>query len=148
MEFRPGTPADAKLLATLNKQLIEDEGHRNRMSVEQLTDRMRGWLQGEYRATIFIYTGEVAGYALYRPEADHVYIRQFFVARTHRRRGIGRAAIAWLRKHEWADAPRLRLDVLTGNPHGIAFWRAMGFSDYCLMMESPVQATTNNDRVD
>lgn len=34
-------------------QLIQDEGHRNRMTVAELEQRMRGWIAGEYRAVIF-----------------------------------------------------------------------------------------------
>jgi hypothetical protein len=42
--------------------------------------------------------------------------------------------LTWLAAHIWAGQ-RLRLDVLTGNAAGIAFWRAVGFQDYCLTLE-------------
>ncbi len=48
MTFRPATNDDCPLLAELNHQLIRDEGHRNRMTVAELEQRMRGWLAGEY----------------------------------------------------------------------------------------------------
>ena len=146
MDFRTATPADAPLLARLNKQLIDDERHRNPMSIEQLTERMAGWLAGEYQGRIFSLAGEVIGYALFRHETEHVYIRQFFVAPQHRRRGLGRAAIEWLRCHDWAGAGRLRLDVLTGNAAAIAFWRAVGFSEYCLTMEADAAFPETNGR--
>ncbi|HVK01950.1 MAG TPA: GNAT family N-acetyltransferase, partial [Armatimonadaceae bacterium] len=76
-----------------------------------------------------------AGYALYRREPKFVYLRQHFVRAEHRRTGIARDALAWLREHDWADAPRVRIDVLVGNSGAIAFWRAAGFRDYCLTME-------------
>ena len=41
---RPANEADLLLLAQMNKRLIEDEGSRNPMSLDQLADRMRGWL--------------------------------------------------------------------------------------------------------
>lgn len=140
------------MLAALNKQLIEDERHRNPMSLDQLTQRMAGWLAGDYRAAVFQEDETVVGYALVRPEAQHLYIRQFFIQRTHRRRGLGTAAIQWLRRQTLAGPPgsptatdpaapadsgplRLRIDVLIGNTQAIAFWRAIGFHDYCLTME-------------
>jgi ribosomal protein S18 acetylase RimI-like enzyme len=133
--FRHATPADATPLAEMNHRLIRDEGHRNRMTVPELRERMEGWLRGEYSATVFEVAGVAAGYALFRRESEFVYLRQFYVAPEHRRRGIGRAALAWLRADAWRDAPRIRLDVLVNNPAGIAFWRAVGFRDYCLTME-------------
>jgi ribosomal protein S18 acetylase RimI-like enzyme len=66
-----------------------------------------------------------------------VYLRQFYVPLELRRQGIGRAAIEHLRAHYWQDRPRIRLDVLCGNATGIAFWRAVGFEDYCLTLERP-----------
>jgi predicted acetyltransferase/ribosomal protein S18 acetylase RimI-like enzyme len=136
MEYRPALPEDAAVLARLNQQLIADEGHRNPMSVEELETRITGWLAGEYAATLFVDGGEICGYALYRREPDHVYLRQFFVSRDCRRRGIGRAAIHWLRCHAWGGAARIRVDVLIGNQAGIAFWRSVGFGDYSLAMET------------
>jgi predicted acetyltransferase len=124
------------LLARLNKQLIDDERHRNTMSIEQLADRMSSCLEGEYEATIFSLADEVVGYTLYRREPEHIYIRQFLIVPQHRRHGLGRTAVEWLRCHDWADADRLRVDVLVGNDAGIAFWRVVGFTDYCLTMEA------------
>ena len=46
------------------------------------------------------------------------------------------------REHAWADAPRVRIDVLVGNAGAIAFWRAVGFRDYCLTMESEESPAT------
>jgi len=39
--FRKATSDDVPLLATLNEQLIEDEGHRNRMTLPKLERRMQ-----------------------------------------------------------------------------------------------------------
>ena len=42
--YRMARSGDVPLLARLNRQLIEDEGHRNTgMTVEQLEERMRGF---------------------------------------------------------------------------------------------------------
>ncbi|MEQ8789218.1 MAG: GNAT family N-acetyltransferase [Pirellulaceae bacterium] len=135
IEGRFATIDDAPLLAEMNRQLIEDEGHRNAMSLEQLQARMLAWLAGEYRAVVFTSEGEKAGYALFRSETEYLYLRQFFITSERRRKGLGRAAMAWLRENALDGAVRIRLDVLIGNEAGIAFWRSVGFEDYCLTME-------------
>jgi predicted acetyltransferase len=135
MEYRFATVDDAGLLAELNHALIRDEGHRNRMSVAQLTTRMAEWLIREYRAVLFEEEGRPVGYALFRHDPEHVYLRQFFVASEWRRRGVGRVAIEWLRRHAWGEDQRVRVDVLVGNSAATAFWRAVGFEDYCLTLE-------------
>lgn len=135
MQARRANASDASLLAQLNLQLIRDEGHRNPMSVSELEARMRGWLAGEYVAYIFSVDDETAGYVLTRHEDDHVYIRQFFIRPEFRRRGLGRTAFQWMLDTVWTEASRLRLEVLVGNSAAIAFWRSVGFVDYCLTME-------------
>jgi GNAT superfamily N-acetyltransferase len=135
MNLRAAQRSDAAALARMNGELIRDEGHRNPMSVAELEARMAKWLEGEYQAVLFEEDGTALGYALFKREPEWVYLRQFFVARGRRRKGIGREALRRLRAEVWKDAPRIRLDVLTGNASGIAFWRAMGFQDYCLTME-------------
>jgi GNAT superfamily N-acetyltransferase len=84
---------------------------------------------------VFEESGRLIGYALFRHDAEHLYLRQFFVVPERRRHGVGRAAIDWLRRHAWRDERRLRLDVLVGNAAALAFWRAVGFQDYCLTLE-------------
>lgn len=134
MELHRAESSDSPLLAELNQVLIRDEGHRNRMTVSELEGRMRAWLEGEYRAHIVELDASTIGYALYRKNTDEVYIRQFFIRPEFRRRGYGRKAFQWLARHVWSDR-RLRLDVLVGNHLGIAFWRSLGFDDYCVTME-------------
>lgn len=136
LEFRFAVVEDCRLLGELNAQLIRDEGHHNPMTELQLADRMQGFLSGDYRAVIFETQGEIAGYALFRPEPGFIYLRHFFVCRHLRRRGIGRAALAWLWQNAWPGAARLRLDVLVGNTVAIGFWKAVGLREYCLTMEA------------
>ena len=135
LTFHFADASDSCLLAGMNRQLIVDEGHRNPMTEEQLATRMKGWLEGAYKGILFRNDGKDAGYALYREETDRIYLRQFFVARELRRRGIGRAAINHLREAVWPRDRRIVLDVLTGNSSGTAFWRSVGFKDYCLTLE-------------
>ncbi len=135
MEYRFAADKDLDLLARWNHQLIRDEGHRNPMTVDELRERMRGWLGGEYKAVIFGSETEPAAYALYRENATEVYLRQLFVRRDRRRKGIGRDAVQILREQIWPRHKRLIVEVLTANTAAIAFWRAIGFRDYCLTLE-------------
>jgi GNAT superfamily N-acetyltransferase len=138
LTFRSGTTADAWLLAELNQQLQIDELHSRLMQLPDIERRMAGWLEtGGYEAVIFECEHRPAGYALFRRESEpeHVYLKQFFVCRDCRRQGIGRQAIVWLRTHVWHDSPAIYLDALVNNDRAIAFWKAVGFRDYCITME-------------
>jgi GNAT superfamily N-acetyltransferase len=136
MTFRLATRNDCPLLAELNHQLAEDEGHRNQFkTVPQLEDRMRGFLSTQYRAVIFDDGGKVVAHALYREDPDEIYLRQLFVVRDRRRQGLGRRAIEILRSQIWPTGKRLTVDVLVGNLGAIAFWRSVGYQDYYLALE-------------
>jgi ribosomal protein S18 acetylase RimI-like enzyme len=135
MTWRCATTADCPLLAELNHQLIRDEQHRNPMTVPQLEQRMRGWLEGEYAAILFEEAGAVVAYALYREQPDKIYLRQLFVLRERRRQGLGKQAMRLLRYEIWPQTKRLTVEVLTANAAAVAFWRAIGYRDYSLKLE-------------
>jgi len=135
MTSRPATTDDSSLLAELNHQLIRDEGHRNRMTVTELEQRMRGWLTSDYRAMLFEDEGNVVAYALFREHPEEIYLRQLFVIRDRRSQGIGHRAVEILRSQVWPKTKRLTVDVLAANKRGSAFWRQVGYSDYCLSLE-------------
>ncbi len=79
-------------------------------------------------------------YALFRETAAEVYLRQFFVVRHRRRAGIGRRAIAELCAQVWPRHKRWTVSVLVKNAPAVAFWRAMGYTDYALTLEIMPQA--------
>ncbi len=135
MKHRFATLDDCLLLAEMNHQLIRDEGHRNPMSVVELAGRMHDWLEADYEGVIFEDAGEVVAYALFREKLHDIYLRHLFVARHRRRQGIGRQAMEILRSEIWPTNKRLIVEVLTANAPGVAFWRAMGYRDYCLTLE-------------
>src|ERR1700722_10449261 len=110
MTFRAATLDHCPQLAKLNHQLICDEGHRNRMSVPELDQRMKGWLSGEYRALIYEDAGDVVAYALFREQSDEIYLRQLFVVRHRRGEGIGRRAVEILRWQIWPKTKRLTVE--------------------------------------
>ena len=135
LQSRRATFEDCALLAELNHQLIRDEGHRNKMTVPELEQRMRDWLASEYAAVIFQDGTGVAAYALYREQPEEIYLRQLFIVRNRRRQGIGRKVIEILRSQIWPRDKRLTVDVLAKNTAAVAFWRAVGYEDYCLTLE-------------
>ena len=135
MNFRRATSSDCALLAELNHQLIRDEGHRNKMMVPELEQRMKGWLASEYAAVLFENDGEVVAYALYREQPEEIYLRQLFVVRNQRRKGIGKEAVKILRSEIWPKNKRLTVEVLVQNEAAVAFWRSAGYKDYSLTLE-------------
>jgi predicted acetyltransferase len=135
MTFRRANLDDCALLAELNHQLIRDEGHRNKMTVPELEQRMRGWLASEYAAVIFEKDGEVVAHALFCEQPGEIYLRQLFVVRNRRRKGIGSEAVKILRTKIWPPDKRLTVDVLVQNTAAIAFWRSVGYKDYYLALE-------------
>jgi ribosomal protein S18 acetylase RimI-like enzyme len=70
-----------------------------------------------------------------------VHLRQFFVSRDHRRQGVGRQAMTLLLQQVWPPDARISLDVLVQNQQGLAFWKALGFSEYAITLEL-VRSTT------
>jgi len=137
MEFRDATAeADVELLAKMNRNLILDEGHRNRMNDAELKERMQSWLAAEYTAVIFSENDRSIGYALWRDDKDYIYVRQFYIQPEDRRKGYARSALQWLQQNRWGKETVIRIEVLVGNLTGIDFWRAVGFKDYCITMEN------------
>lgn len=132
MKLRHASDADIPLLAELNHQLIQDERAPNPMSVPELVQRLRAWLSGDYRAVVFELAAEPVAYALFRPSETDVYLRQFFVSRAHRRRGIGRQAIEVFREQIVSPNQALSLEVFDHNEVAIAFWQAAGFEQFAI----------------
>jgi len=54
LQFRFANQADVPWLARMNKQLIRDENHRNKMAVPELEQRMADFLRADYSAVIGI----------------------------------------------------------------------------------------------
>ena len=132
---RRAVSSDADLLGILNEKLIQDEGHRNAMTVIELQQRMRDWLTGEYNAVLFENEMGVVAYALFREEPALIYLRQLYVERNERRKGVGREAVQLLQRQFWNPKKRLTVDVLSHNTAAIAFWKKVGFQEYSLTLD-------------
>ena len=137
MNYRRASAQDAPLLAELNHQLIRDEGHPNPMTLPELTQRMRQWLLTTYAGVLFEDERGIIAYALYQEEAEGIYLRQFFVARDRRRAGCGRRAMNILFSEIWPKNKRLTVSVLATNHPALAFWKAVGYTEYSLTLEIP-----------
>jgi predicted acetyltransferase len=132
------TVDDVPELAAMNRMLIEDEDSPNPMSLEQLEARMHRWLSnGEYHAVIIHRNDEIVGYVLYREEPDAhditqvlVHVRQFFIKRAYRRRGIGRTAFEQVVRSHFPPSAVIVLEILATNLQGRAFWERLGFMPY------------------
>ena len=134
MRHRVAGEGDLDRLAAWNRELIEDERAATPLDVAQLRERMRGFLAGPYRALIFEEDGEPVGYALYRPDEDGVHVRQLFVARGRRRRGVGRRIVERLCDDVFPRGARVTVEVLVHNGAALAFWRAAGFADHAIAL--------------
>jgi ribosomal protein S18 acetylase RimI-like enzyme len=126
--------ADIDKLSELNERLIEDEQHPNPLSRDQLARRMSEWLQGDYVCYLATENDVVTAYCLFRDDGEHYYLRQLYVERQHRRRGIATKFLDWMYANIWTDK-KVRLDVLVHNKEAIAFYEAYGFRTGCLRME-------------
>jgi GNAT superfamily N-acetyltransferase len=149
LTFRVAAAADLPQLASWNKQLIEDEGHDNTMSLEELAARMRAWLATEYQALVFEdpTTPTPAAYALFRRTPEWIHLRQFFVARDQRRRGIGARAVALLRAEVFPPGEAVIVEAMAWNHAALSFWRAVGFADRYVGLESrPEEPTQRSSR--
>ncbi len=141
----------------MNRRLIEDEGSRNPMSLDELADRFRNWLEGTWQVDLLIEAADgpaqpnskssvgpiqpppesVVGYAVYQvrrdeyfPEATEVYLRQFYLERERRGRGLGSDGYLRLAQERFPPGCTISLDVLETNPAGRRFWEKLGFAPY------------------
>ena len=134
MTINRAEASDVKELADLNRQLIEDEQHPNPMTRDELAERMIRWMEEGYTCYVARSGGVSAGYCLFRDDGKHYYLRQLFVARACRRRGIATALLDWMYAHVWSGKP-VRLDVFAHNEEAVAFYRGYGFRVAVLRME-------------
>jgi len=143
LTFRVAAAADLPQLASWNQELIEDEGHDNMMSLDELVMRMRTWLATEYQALIFEDPAAPApvAYALFRDAPEWIHLRQFFVARDRRRHGIGARAVALLRDTVFPRDKPVIVEAMAWNQPALSFWRAVGFADRYVGLESRPEAS-------
>ena len=80
LALHPATQADLPLLAEMNKRLIDDEGSRNPMTVNELRERMQGWLRTDWQIRLFSDEAEnIIGYAVYQLRPDDYFLEMKIV---------------------------------------------------------------------
>ena len=134
MNLKKCSPEDAEKLAELNKHLIKDEKSDNKMSLCELQDRMKSFLETDYTAYLFMEDNRIIGYALVNTRAEPLYLRQFFIARNFRRNHKGRRAFELLLDELKTD--KIDLEVLSWNEAGLKFWQSCGFAERSRYMRS------------
>lgn len=142
LTLRGAIESDLPILAQMNKQLIDDEGSLNPMTICELEDRMRGWLLSDWHIDILCMDAEIVGYALYQLR-DHtyfkdereVYVRQFFISSDYRKMGFGREGINLLKETRFPGVNTIIVDVLVNNHRGMSFWQKVGFVPYQTTMK-------------
>lgn len=141
--LRQATEDDITELATMNERLVTDQGSRSPYTASEYENRLRDWLRGdEWSVDVFSDPeGVTLGYAVhtvqqdcYYPDIEVVYLRQFYIDRPMRRRGIGTAAYELLARERFGNR-EVAVDVLATNPDGQEFWAHIGFAPYFTSMK-------------
>lgn len=134
IDLRRAVVQDCDLLGSMNLELIRDEGSHDPLSPLELSERMRRWLKSGWEALLIVVNKVVVGYILYQvrtdgrdPDQCAVYIRQYFIKRTFRSKGIGQAAFQQIQADYLPSDAALAVDVLASNPGARRFWERLGF---------------------
>lgn len=125
MTIQKCTIDDCGYLAELNKELIHAESSDNPMTIRELGQRMKDFLQTVYEAFFFIERDRVVGYALIKMDCEPLYLRQFLIIQEYRRRHYGKQAFQMLLSCLKTDS--VDIEVLSNNYQGVKFWEKMGF---------------------
>ncbi|MFM0305228.1 GntR family transcriptional regulator [Paraburkholderia sediminicola] len=148
LKLRAHQREDLPLLARMNRELADDEGHRNPMSVAQLEERFTRFIDQEgWSVDLFTLDDEVIGYATHRYEPNpaepcgrHIYLRHFYIVRHRRRGGTGHVAFDELVRERFRPGERIFLEAIENNPGGKIFWLRTGFTAYGTIMEHVIDA--------
>ncbi len=125
MTIQKCTIADCKYLAELNKELINAESSDNPMTIRELGERMKDFLQTSYEAFFFIEQDVVVGYALVKMDCEPLYLGQIMIKQEFRRKHYGEQAFRILLSCLQTDS--VDIEVLSNNHMGVKFWEKMGF---------------------
>ena len=125
MTIQKCTIDDCRYLAELNKELINAEGSNNSMTIKELEERMKDFLQTSYEAFFFMEQNMVVGYALVKMDCEPLYLRQFMIKQEYRRKHYGEQAFQKLLSCLKTNS--VDIEVLSNNHQGIRFWEKMGF---------------------
>jgi len=111
------------------------------MSIDELQERLMNWLCSDWQVDVVMEGKDIAGYAVYQQRKDEyypdrtvVYLRQFYIERDKRNRGLGSLAFRTLANERFPPGSTVVIDALASNPDGYRFWAKVGFQPYCTTM--------------
>jgi len=123
---------DIPELALMNQMLIEDEKAETSLDLTDLQERMTDFITSDYKAFLFSIENKTIGYALCNFMKTPIYLRQFFICRSERRKGYGKKAFQALL--DYINIDKIDIDVYVWNESGVAFWESLGFEKRCYNM--------------
>lgn len=132
VKFIVATDKHCAELASFNKQLNDDGGCNNDMTIQELEKRMHEFLLSGYKAIIFDVNGTHVGYTLVALNKSPIFIRHYFIAEKFRRQGYGTASFIKLINYLKVD--KIDLSVLVSNDIGFKFWTSCGLIPYEVFM--------------
>ena len=140
--IRKADPADVALLAQMNHRLVTDQGSVSTYSLQKFAQRFEEWLRtGEWQVDVVVEKEQIVGYAVYQERRDYycedkkvTYLRQFYIDRQYRGKGVGREALMTLVRTRFPKDMEVAVDVVASNPGGREYWSKMGFSPYFTQM--------------
>ncbi|MCQ6562990.1 GNAT family N-acetyltransferase [Paenibacillus mendelii] len=131
-----------RVLTEMNQELIRDEQSENRMDYGELYNRMSDFISSDWKAMLLVCKEEIIGYGLYQERKnaydsakEEIYLRQYFIRKPFRGRGLGREGVIKLRADVFPKSAALILDVLESNDAGRRFWESLGFKPYYTNMK-------------
>ncbi len=127
MSIRSAGIDDLDALTRMNVELRADERIDNVMTDAEVKERMWGFIRGKtYRVHVFQEESNIVGYSVVDVTRTPVYMRQFFIARNSRRRGLGRKFFHIL--VGLLDVDAIDVEVLAWNETAVEFYKKIGFS--------------------
>jgi ribosomal protein S18 acetylase RimI-like enzyme len=125
--FRLATIHDLAQLSVLNKQLREDEKIDNKMTDEEITQRMEFFITGQvYKVHVLEnQEKEIIGYCVLDITRNPYYLRQLFVKSIFRNNGYGKLLLEKVMAEY--RLKEIDLEVIQWNESAIRFYEHVGF---------------------
>jgi len=124
MKIKECTIEDVPLLAKLYKLFFEEEKSETNLHLPHLEERMRGYINSEFKAFLFLQDDKIVGYTLCDISKTPVYLRQFFISREERRKGYGKQALAMVMDH--LNIKDSNIDAYHWDDSGSSFLKSVG----------------------
>ena len=126
MELIKATIKDIEILTKMNIQLRADEKIDNIMTEDEVKNRIIGFIEGnDYEIYILKDNISVYGYALINVIKNPNYLRQIYIGKEFRRKGLGKIFINEIMKK--LKVNEIDVEVLVWNDKALKFYEDFGF---------------------